>query len=240
MESEIWQKLINTWERGFYTNFFLELLQILTLIIGLITFRLERIRVFFLLFIFVSLTAHPDYYSAFFNFQSERQKTYIWIYCQIVISVFEFIAYYYFFFKILSGRFIKKVMSCFIYIITVLLILFCIYSLNKDATSKQLVNYFYYLISVDLFFIITPALAYYFEIFKKPVIPKLFNNNPFLITTSIFFPYITIIPFLFIADYLSQEYRRIYNIFFSAHYVLFCFLFIVLLRAFLCKKPLTT
>ncbi len=239
MESSIWQKLVSTWENDFYASFLLELLQFFTLISALLTFRLEKLRILILLFIVTTLMSHPFYFSALFNLHEKKDKIYIWIYCQIVSSVFEFIAYYYFFFKILRGYWIKQLMRYFIYIIVILLVVYCIFSFNRNTSSNQLVKFFYYLITVDVLFIIIPAFAYYVEIFKKPEIPNLFKNNPFLITTGIFFPYITIIPFLILADFLNKEHKQIYNIFFSVHYVLFSFLFIVLIRAFICKKSLT-
>src|SRR5687768_4915333 len=67
MESDIWQKLISTWKEDFYTTFLLQLLQLFTLISGLLTFRPEKLRILILLFVVTTLLDNPYYYSALFN-----------------------------------------------------------------------------------------------------------------------------------------------------------------------------
>jgi hypothetical protein len=130
-------------------------------------------------------------------------------------------------------------MKIFSIILGLLMIIFFIFYFKNNSSLIMLVKQLNYLISVDIFFIITPPLFYYWEILKRPVIPDLFKSNAFLISTCIFFPYILLLPFLNLSEYLREKHSPLYMLFYSAHYILFCFLFFVLIRAFIWKKPLT-
>jgi hypothetical protein len=154
-------------------------------------------------------------------------------------SIIEFITYYYFFFKILKRQLIKSLMKIFSICLGLLVILFFIFAFGDNNSSNDFIKYGNYLISIDIFFIIIPPLFYYWEILKMPVIPDLFKSNAFLISTCIFFPYVILLPFLNLSQYLKERFNPIYMSFVSAHFVLFCFLFIVLIRAFLWRRPLT-
>jgi len=231
--------LMAYWERSWYISMILFLLTCITFITGIITFEFKKVRIFFLLFAFSNIISGHEARTIFFKHLSEDEKLLFWIYGVVFSSIIEFIAYYYFFFEILKGRLIKLLMKIFSITFGLLLIIFFIFYFNNSSSLNRLVRPLNYLISVDIFFIIIPPLFYYWEILKMPVIPDLLKSNAFLISTCIFFPYILFLPFLNLSEYLKEKHSPLYLLFYSAHYILFCFLFIVLIRAFIWKKPLT-
>ena len=239
MAPDTLHSLMTYWEHSWYTSMILFLLTCIAFITGIITFEFKKVRIFFLLFVFSNIISGSEARIIFLNHPSENEKTLFWIYGLVFSSIIEFIAFYYFFFKILKGQLIKSLMKIFSSCLGLIVILFFIFAFRYNNSSNNFISYGNYLISIDVFFIIIPPLFYYWEILKMPVIPDLFKSNAFLISTCIFFPYIIILPFWSLSTYLKERFNPIYNSFFSAHYILYCFLFIVLIRAFVWKRPLT-
>ena len=240
MGTNILGDLMTYWEKSWYTGMILFLSTCVALITGIITFKPEKTRILFLLFIFSCIISGNEAKAIFLTQASENERTLFWIYGMVFSSIFEFIAYYYFFFKILKGLLIKLLMKTFSIALGLLVTIFFFFAIINNSSLNTLVKLVGYLISIDIFFIIVPPLFYYWEILKMPVIPDLFKSNAFLISTCIFFPYVLVLPILNISEYLKEKFHPFYQLFFSAHYILLCFLFIVLTRAFLWKKPLTT
>lgn len=239
MGSNILHDLLIYWEQTWYTAMILFFSLCASLITGIITFKPEKTRIFFLLFIASSITFGNETRAMLFTHASENERTSFWISSIVISSIFEFIAYYYFFFKILKGQFIKLLMKIFSVTLGFLMSIFIVFAFINNSSLNILVKLLGYLISLDIFFIIVPPLFYYWEILKMPIIPDLFKSNAFLISTCIFFPYVFLLPFFSLSEYLKEKFNPIYQLFFSAHYILFCFLFIVLTRAFIWRKPLT-
>jgi len=239
MDPDTLHNLMTYWERSWYASMILFLLTCVAFITGIITFEFKKVRIFFLLFAFSNIITGTETRIIFFKHLSENEKTLFWVYGMVFSSIIEFIAYYYFFFKILKGQLIKSLMKIFSFSLGLLVILFLNFAFRDNNSSNNFIRYCNYLISIDVFFIIIPPLFYYWEILKMPVIPNLFKSNAFLISTCIFFPYILILPFLNLSQFLKEKYSPLYVLFFSAHYILYCFLFVALIRAFVWKKPLT-
>lgn len=238
MSTNILHDLIAYWEKSWYTSMILFLSICVALITGILTFKPEKTRIFFLLFILSSIISGNEAKAIFFAHASKNERTLFWIYGMVFTSIFEFIAYYYFFSKILKGQFIKLLMKIFSFTLGLFVIIFFFFAFINYTSLNVLVKLVGYLISIDIFFIIVPPLFYYWEILKMPVIPDLFKSNAFLVSTCIFFPYVIVLPIVNISEYL-KEFHPFYQLFYSAHYILLCFLFFVLTRAFVWRKPLT-
>jgi len=85
------------------------------------------------------------------------------------------------------------------------------------------------------------CLTYYLKLLiKKPAL-NLRQSPSFWIITGLFFYSLAITPFFMIitTDFII-DHAKIYHILFALHHISFSFLFIAIIKAFLCKKPLTT
>ena len=105
MASDILHSLMTYWEHSWYTSMILFLLTCIAFITGIITFEFKKVRIFFLLFVFSNIISGPEARIIFLKHPSENEKTLFWIYGLVFNSIIEFIAYYYFFFKILKWKF---------------------------------------------------------------------------------------------------------------------------------------
>ncbi|MCW3117211.1 MAG: hypothetical protein JWM28_1293 [Chitinophagaceae bacterium] len=132
--------------------------------------------------------------------------------------------------------------------------MFCFYILISDAFIIFLYLLFFvkivetiiykisdYIISFELLFLSILCIAYYFELFRGKAVNNLKQSPSFWIVTALFFYAVIITPFfMLVTDEFMKNQRDIYNALFAVHYILFSFLFLAIIKAFLCRKPLTT
>jgi hypothetical protein len=97
------------------------------------------------------------------------------------------------------------------------------------------------LISFELIVLGLLCLIYYFNLLRRKADEKLTEIPFFWIVTGLF-PYAFVITpfFMIMTDEFRVVHEKIYYLLFIFHYISFSFLFICIIKALLCKKPLTT
>jgi hypothetical protein len=83
------------------------------------------------------------------------------------------------------------------------------------------------------------CLAYFFELFKLDNLSLLNQKPSFWIVTGCLFYSTYSLPFLLIAQKVLITNKQLFILLYSGHYITFSFVFIMLIKAFICRKPLT-
>ncbi len=105
-------------------------------------------------------------------------------------------------------------------------------------------RYFYYsnYLSCALvsFCVIIPCLFYFYELFtaSKPIDLK--SHAPFWIVVGILFHNGCSLPIFLLADYININHPSYFKIFFPIVYTAYSLLCLLFIKAYLCKKPITS
>ena len=234
------ERLIEYLGKYYYSMLLMFIVELTALIIAVIYVRKSKIGRFFIFYIVLDfcilivdlyLTAIPTLISKFRNIFSN--------YTNPLIALTELGAYYYFFSKVLSGARVKTLMELlglfyFILIIIFVTTKFSFLSLRFDYIS-------YFLGVIEFLLLLPPCFVFFYQLINSRSELKLFERPSFWIVTGIFFFSIISIPYYLLDLYFADNHLKIRNILSATLYYLpFTLNFVFLIKAFLCKKMLTT
>ena len=158
----------------------------------------------------------------------------------ILFALLEYIVFWFYFRRVLSHPFSKKVTTLPIGLLIASIIFYFYRGLSvgtTDVITKKLPDF---IISFELLLLAIPCLVYYYKLLKNKPTNELSERPSFWIVTGLFLYSITIIPSFIIASDLLQINKVLHHAAFAVHYILLGLLFLGITRAVLCKKPLET
>lgn len=212
------------------------------IIISLSNYKREKEKILFILYIISTLllfTLHR--YISFYIGHILLDETLAIKYhetANMIFTIIEFGSFYFFFFRVLEISWSKKALKLLAGVMLFMLAWFA-FRLATGSEIEIIQHISYLTSSVEMFLLIIPCLIYFYELFQKMPFVNLSQKPSFWITTGLFLYSGTIIPFFLIADKINNYSPNLSDYFFSAHYFTLGILFLLLSKAFSCKKPLT-
>lgn len=234
--TEIW----NRFSASYFTQPMLAIAELVAIIIGLVFCRNDKFARPFIAFLFIDLLSLlTDWYFTF-NYNYSREFVFNYVkFTNITITISEIATYYYFF----SGaiNFTKK-RSLFLIpptLFTILAIISNIVNSNTLNLSEGQLSYIVY--SFELALLLPPTIIILFQIINTNYETPLFSRPSFWISVGIFFQSIISIPsYLLISYFLKQKVELMNFIEATLFFTPLIINTLFILKAFLCKKPLTT
>jgi len=234
-----WDKLIDNFSKYYYTPLLMLIVEATALIIAIIYIRRTKIGkafIFYIAFDFCLLIvdcfliSHPGIAPKF--------RSQFMTYINNLVALTELLVYYIFFYIILSNSKIKNLMRVLALFFAIIIAVYFITRLNF-LTNRFI--YISYLIGVTEFiFMLPPCFFYFYNILTVDSEVSLLKRPTFWIVTGIFFYSLISIPYYLLNRYLSDHDKQLWHALQAALYVIpFTLNFVFLIKAFLCKKPLT-
>ena len=171
---------------------------------------------------------------------SFKSFQYFVIYSNSLISMVELYAYFYFFHSVFQS---KKIRISILILSVIYLLLIIIYSISGFSFLFHSARFDYasYLLgAIEFIFLIPFCFIYFNKLISTSSKLKILERPSFWITTGIFFFSLISIPYYLLYVYIFKAYKPYSTVFSAAlYYTPFVINFIFLIKAFLCRKPLT-
>lgn len=230
------QRILDIFQKYYYTPPIMLITELVAFIIALIYARkstVGKIFIFYIGFDLLLLIINLVVAGLGLNWQYQLVR-----YTNSAVALIELLSYYYFFSKILISR--KAIIA-----MRILLLLFLALIITFSITRFSFItNRFKYVADIiggiEFFFLLPPCLIYFSQLLKSTSTINLFERPSFWIVTGIFFYSVVSIPYYLIEYFLTDNYKSFNAIFASLFFFLpFTINFSFLIKAFLCKRPLT-
>jgi hypothetical protein len=174
------------------------------------------------------------------NILTEKQDVILEECSNTIFELGEFVAFYYFFQRVLVSNGVKTILRlCFYFLLAISATFLTMLTLPRYPIYQIRVHSLFINV-IEFFFLFVMCLAYYRELFTDTPIENLFSRPSFFIVTSAFFYSALMTPFFLIAPGVRIEEFLVHDILFACHYLLLIILLISIVKAFLCKAPITT
>lgn len=236
-----WDRIYEAFSERFFAPAFYIICVSVAFVTGFISHRNSKLGKVFLVYLAVDMIMfYLDNYIEFFSGISKKEAHFFVNTTNILISIIEIGVYLLFFRLILRNKRIKLFITLFQIIFPLLVIsLFLMNSIESFKFISWL--WLFDLIGTfELLILIVPAFVFYIELFSLAPKEILANKPTFWITTGIFLFSILSIPYYTISHYLFEtKYRYVNAIAAPFFYLPLSFNYILLSRAFICKRPLT-
>ena len=241
MDNDTFDSLLKISKSVFYTDFLLALCQLIAIITILFSSHKKNHSALFLTYCCSAFILVISGWIGYFFNSGNESLVFFEELMSTIFAVLEYIVFYSFFKEILTSKVIKKIMILFNVFFVSVITIFILVSFSNQVKLTMIYRNSNYIISTELLFLSFLCLIYYFELFRKIPINNLTQSPSFWIITSLFFYSIIITPFfMIINEEFIISHKNIYYALFAFHYISFSFLFLAIVNAFLCKKPLTT
>jgi hypothetical protein len=232
--------MISDWQNQYYTSALQDIILIIVLLISLKNRKkfiiLKHFPIYIVSLLSVS-TSMPLYYIAkdanfYVNFFDGLSD-----YTDYLFTLVEMIILSHFFYLVIKNKIIKILLLFF----NILFALFFIYMAIKDkdfyqAISETTQSIVYTAESIILIFFCS---AYFVELFKKLPFVDLKNEPVFWVSTGIFFFMACTLPYSLLENHIRNNYANYLKTSYSIFHVFYILLFLMIIRAYLCKPQKT-
>jgi hypothetical protein len=234
-----WDKVIDNFSKFYYTPLLMLIVEVTALVMAIIYIRKTKIGKAFIFYIAFDLCMLiVDCFLISHSGISKKFRFYFQDTTNTLIAYVELLVYFYFFRKILEGNKIKKILTGLVVIYSAIIIIFLT---TKFGFVTNRYSYLAYITGViEFIFLLVPCVYYFLHLFKANSLLRLTDRPSFWIVTGIFFFSLISIPCYLLNKYLSNNYKQLWPALQAALYIIpFTLNFAFLIKAFLCKKPLT-
>ena len=241
MNNEGLDRILKEIQDNYFTDVLALICQLLAISTILISSKKNK---FTFLFLFYCISAFLLFFTLklrFFFYGKNESSTLLVEGENVIFAYIEYIVFYYFFTEIFRIQAIKLFLQLFFVGMTGAIIIFFYEAFFDQISDSTVLEFSDFIISPELLLLGALCLTYYLKLLiKKPAL-NLRQSPSFWIITGLFFYSLAITPFFMIitTDFII-DHAKIYHILFALHHISFSFLFIAIIKAFLCKKPLTT
>ena len=215
----------------FFLNIFAMLCQIFATSVMYIFFKKKKIARLFLPYTFSALLLLilNQIVVAYYN-----TSTHIVEPANILFSLIEYVTFYLYFNEILLSKIVRKIMTVFLVMYTILSFGSCTYIVSSSPSKHTTMKISDFLITPELVFLAGLCSVYYRELFKQKLISPQANASIWIVT-ALFIYSIIIAPFFIISDELLSRYS-LYLAAYMMHYMSFGCLFLAIAKALLVKN----
>ncbi len=232
-------RLIDQFQNTYYTQLMTFIAELAALIIGMLYVRKDKAGQFFIAYIafdFCILLA--GWYIKIDTSISRNFNSYFPNTSNTLVAYVELLVYFYFFSKILEGNKIKKILTGLTVLYSLILIVFITTKFGFITTRYDYITVI--IGATEFLFLLVPCVYYFLQLFKTKSTLRLTEKPSFWIVTGIFFYCFISVPFYVIRRYLVNSYPELFGIIGATFfYIPFIVNILFLIKAFLCKKPLT-
>jgi hypothetical protein len=235
------EKLNEEWSRVFYTTPLVIVFTLLTISIGVKYYRKEKTRFLFIIYALscLALIAGVDFYRIL-STPTARNKSIAIQSANMIFGLIEFTVFNCFFFKIINSKISRQLMTLFFILFFILVTFFYIKIGNPGFNKSEIIQLSSLITAVEFFLLLFPIFVYFFELFIKNPIEYIAHSPSLWITSGLFIYCLATLPFLLISEPLSRGDRHLYILMFSVHFVSLSLLFLTIIKAFLCRRSITT
>ena len=241
MEVTYWDRIWRALSSTYYTVPIVVICALLCTIIGIKFYRNGKLILLFIIYSLCCFLLFTGSFliSVFYKYgisPPSVSKAIILQTGNILFSLIELSIFYYYYLKIIKSNLTHTLMK--IFALTFYLV--AIYSLIKihDANfGASDINQCSALIStIQFLLLLLPVFVYFLELFIYEPLKEM-TNSPSIWIHLGFFTYVLVtLPFLIISESLE---KRLYNLMYSLHFLSLNVLLLTVIKAFLCRKPIT-
>lgn len=235
-----WLNLIENFSKFYYTTLMLFVVELIALIIAFKYGRKTKIGrafIFYIAFEFFMLITGD--LLAIHSGISRKNYIAFLIFSNTLIALVELLVYYYFISSILQSKKLNLLMKFVALLYTFLVIIFFITRFSFVSPRQSFVSDI--LGAIEFILLLPPCMLYFYSILNNNSELPLFQRPSFWIVTGIFYYSLISIPFFIINRYILNLHLNLSVVLGAVFYnIPFTVNFIFLIKAFLCKKPLTT
>jgi hypothetical protein len=241
MFEDSFDRFLTTGWHFLFTNFLSILCQVTAVAVSLYYLRKKKYSYLLLIYSSAGLLLMISYVIIPFIFKKGASTIFYIESGNVLFAVAEYVIFSILFLMLLTTRWVNLLIyagGCCVFLLAGL---FYYRYFTGDTSEKAIFGISDFLISFELIALGLLCLVYYFNILRRKVDEKLSEIPAFWIVTGLF-PYsLVITPFFMITtDQFRIDHEKIYYLLFIFHFISFSFLFICIIKALLCKKPLTT
>jgi len=235
------QNLLTEWSHVFYTTPIVIICSLFATLFGLKYYYKEKTHILFIIYsttiflLFMTL----DIFKITSSLSSRNMSAIIEA-GNTIIEVIELFIFYHFLFQIIKSKFVRSIMKFGFIILLLLSILFLTKLSDQNFNRNQIIQFSALIASIKFFQLLIPLLTYFFEIFTTAPIRDISKSPSLWITSGLFIYCLATLPFLLISGYLYSSNRSLYFLMFSIHYLSLGFLFLTIIKAYTCRKLITT
>jgi len=234
------QHLVDFWSKDFYAEPISIACMLFALCISLTFHKEERIRVVFIIYIIAGLLllAIPIVRNMLGTY-TVRSALVLNEMGNTIFENIELYVFLFFFSQVLKSTFLNRIFLALALIFLVLSCYYFFWLLQSKASNTKIIKFSMQLNALEMLFLLIACLTYYFHLFKERPLIDLFKKPSFLITVSLLFYCIIIIPFFVIGESLRKSNPSVYNLLSFVHFMTFSLVYLSITKAFLCKAQLT-
>jgi len=241
MNHQIIERLVTFWKGALFLEPLLMLLFIVGFIVAIVRQDNQRERAVFILYFFVGVTIFlGTALDLVFKSLSVREYHVILEINNTAFELVEYATFYYFFRKRLRKQVLKRISKMFLFLLAMLSLVFFLAIAIGTYESVEIEQYSLIINVLELLFLASLCLAYFYELFTNVTTVELLGKPSFYIATSTFFYAVLPIPFFLLAAEILQRGKAIYLVFYDCHYLLLLLVLVSILKALLSKVPFTT
>ena len=235
------QSILELWEGSYYTEPLLILVLCIALIISIRKRRKFKILNHFPIYIFSLLMVFITASAFQISFAEKFHPSFFWgisEYTDYVFTIFEIVIFSLFYYQLIDSLIVKR-------IILISNLLFVFFSIYMFLTSRAFYQLAFQITkstvyTVEAIILLVICLFYFIELFKKPPNLNLKNEPVFWISTGALFFFACTLPYSLLENFISRNNEGIYDPFYSIFYIFYILLFLMIIRAYLCKPEKTT
>lgn len=233
----IMKEIYQHWKDCFFTETLLVGVLMLTLFISLKNRKKHTILRFFPIYTACLLTVYISGYIVMCStdLYSYSVTTFNFInYIDYLFILIELGILVHFFLSIIENRIVRRILI----LLTILFIPYYFIESYDDkyfprSISETTQSRVYTIESLILLF---PCFAYFYELFKKPPVLNLKKEPAFWIITGWSFFATCTLPYSLLENYLRESHSSLMTELYSVFYIFYILLFIMIIKAYLCKK----
>jgi hypothetical protein len=231
------QGLFNQFSSQYYSGLIVLVMAISGLSISIIRkkehYSLRLFPFYFIAYIILTLIFYINVIS-YINSPSNQNISIMVTGSDYIFTLIEFLIFMHFFYNIINSTSKKRLIAL---LITLFLLVYISYLANDLILYRNIktdtVTIVYTLESAVL---LIPSIFYYFQVFTNPPTINLRKESSFWVVTGIFFSMICSLPYCIIENYLRKINSSLYVQLFAILYILYCLLFLMIIRAYLCQN----
>jgi len=230
------QALFKYWEEQFYTVILRDITLLITLLVAFKNrkkFKILRFIPFYTFFFLLvsfsvasaaigkSLNFHPNFLSGLED------------YIDYSFTLVEMIIFSHFYYQMSNRKALKKI----IFITSVIFSLFFVYMATRDeafstgiSRSTQSIVY-----TVEGIILLMICCYYFIDLFRKMPFVDLKNEPVFWISSGLLFFMACTLPYSLLENYIASSYPATWLTSYSIFHVFYILLFLMIIRAYLCK-----
>lgn len=165
-----------------------------------------------------------------------RYHKQIVLYTDHFFTLVEMMVFSHFFYHILKNLLIRRIILLMVILFIVYFLLFLLLSISNHGLESEMVQQAY---TVENLLLAIPCVCYFIELFKKNLTLSLKKEPAFWIVTGLSFFLACTLPLSLVEPYLMKNNHVLWTKVYPLHYIFYILFFLLVLKAYLIKKPNT-